>query len=274
MSEPEAPRLGAILFGGEMEPEPNIVATAGETQAESSSTIDYYPPAEGEEEEAEVAEGEAEAEGTTEAPAAKAAPPSQAALPGPTPPIPPLPGAVPPEMAQYRQALEVQQRIQQQQAEELNQLRLDQELTQLRASWTAEGYEENQIQQGLAQHRQIRERETALAAREKAMEQTLSLSRANDQAKIQVAIHFSQISGMPFANLMKFDIPQLMEAEARAYKAEQALIKAQQGKVKPTRVASVGPGSQGANSVAHLREKYADGLYLTPEQVRLVVPKP
>jgi chemotaxis protein histidine kinase CheA len=76
--------------------------------------------------------------------------------------------------------------------------------------------------------------QTRAAERERVQSQQNAEAMRNDQAaKEIVARNFSQQSGMPINELMAFDNPLVMRAEARAWKAEHEAAALKQAQVKP-----------------------------------------
>ena len=245
---PAAPAEDKIAFYGTEDAEPDAIPAEEPTDA-----------APVEEPVAEVSTAGTAVAPTEEAPAAPAVPAKAAA-----PASPPLPtreevdGLARAFQQQQAQLLQYQQAIEAQAQAEAQR--------QLRVALEGQGYAPDQVQDALNRHADLETSKKQVAQERAAIGQYIQQQRAEDNAKIQVAQHISQKYGMPFADLMKMDNPHIMEAKAEAWQAKQELMKAQQAKVKPSKVASVGAGQQPSTSRARLLDLYNRGEKLTSEQ--------
>ena len=178
----------------------------------------------------------------------QAEPQPQQAQPQPAPPQAPLPTAQPSPQQLQQAAVQADLRRQTQQAQRL------QEDAQARYNEMADAQEAQQFEKQLAtefpgadlskvtgQYRALL-RQTRAAEQQVRMAQRQSQEQvANMEAKIQVAQNFAEQYGMPFRDLMRYDSPQLMEAEAKGWKAQSELSRLRQSGVQPNAPTSGAP---------------------------------
>lgn len=165
--------------------------------------------------------------------------------------------------AQYVETQRIQSQYQQQQ--DINEL----------AAWQqqlAAKYEPEVVDQLVRQRADLMRQRRGLVEAQTRQAQQLAAQQQNMEAKVKLVNIFSAQSGMPTDLLMTINDPYVMEATARAYKAEQELAKARQAQVKPTTLAGVSPGGSGMSKRA-LTEKYITGGTLTPAEMRIVHPE-
>lgn len=210
-------------------------------------------------------EPEAPTPPTSVAEAPETSPPPQEPLPrapAPSPPLQPQPAQLSDLMRQYQEGQQRQAEI-----EERYENGLDaQAVQQFRAQMEAQ-YPAVDMSRVVAQYEQMVKQSRQLQRQMRQQEQQYQQVVQNHQAKVIVAQRFSDQYGMPFGELMKFDSPQLMEANARAWKAEQELTRTKQASITPTRPTN-GTPSRARVSVTpdnidklHMEGKVSDAQY-------------
>jgi len=246
---------GTITFYGE---EPQETASVESTEEQTTETAGETPESEG----TAVATPSDEAEVQ---PAASSQPEAQVAKEPATAPLPTRE-----EIGTLQQTLQQQAAVIERMAAQIDAQQIAEAQRQLRTALEGQGYSEEQIQTALRQHADLENQKRQLVQDRQRMIQQLETQLKERDAKGRVAELISERTGMPFRELMQFSNPEIMEAKADAWQARQELAKTKLTKVKPTKVASVGPGQQGGTSRDILLRRYVAGESLTPEQKEIV----
>ena len=232
----------------------------GQPQVEAA-----LPPMTGGEEEEETTSATPVAEKADE-PTAK--PPEPETAPAPQPQPQPQADSAYVLQLQRDLQLERQQRLQQEQ-EHKN----ADEIRHLTMGLENQGYTAEQVQgqvqrlQGLHQERQ------KLAEDAAKLQQHFHLAEMDMAAKVEVATHFAEQTGMPLKELLKYNNPTAMEQAAENYRLKAENVRLKQARVPAQRFESGVTTTSSPRSRDALMDRYNDGEDLTPDQMAVVFPQ-